>query len=172
MPAAAKAPHAVCAIRAATLDDLPFVASTWKQAWWRDSQWTRTRWPVFDAGYSRVIARLLRQSSVLVATSLDDTTELMGALVYEMPEADSLVSTDALPPALQWTYVKAPFRQCGVFRTMLAASGLPDDFEVVHATGLWLGHEAMGTRPARPGVGAHYPHHKHNPWRAFPAESD
>lgn len=164
MTLAAPVPQPAIRIRPRLADDTALISATWKQSFWRESLWGHAvRWPVFNAGFSKVVERLLARSTVLVACDPGSDDDILGYLVFE-------------PGALVWAFVKPAFRRAGIFTALLAATGLPKDLlgiEAVCCTRPWLGWPAMvdkatgaPLKPARPGIGDKFKA-THNPFRAF-----
>lgn len=164
MPAAAAASREP-RIRAAVPDDVPFLSSTWKQQFKFESSWAnRIRWPIFSAGHSKVIGRLLQRSLVLVACDPDEASEIFGYLVYEAEPAK----------LLHFAYTKPAFRRAGIFRSLLAETRFPADLagvEVTHGTRSWFSSPALldkatgaTVRPARPGLEDRFKGAVYNPY--------
>lgn len=158
-------------IRPAVAGDVAFIASTWKQSFWRDSPWgSRLRWPVFSRGHGPIVQQLIVTSAALVACDTDREEEIFGYLVFD------LVNPTA-PAAVHFAYTKAAFRRAGIFRALLAASGLPADLAgvaITHATRAWLSVPASTDREtgavlreARHGLDAYYPLAVNDPYRAL-----
>lgn len=142
-------------IRPAAPGDVAFVSATWKQSYWRESNWAnRITWKVFDVGHSRIVRSLLEKSQVLIAGVGGD--DIAGYLVFE----------PGVSAAVHYAYVKPSFRKMGVLRALLYASGLPDGLSgcvVTHGTRAWFSAPPVidkSTRavlkPARPGMEEKY----------------
>lgn len=152
-------------VRPAVVDDVAFIASTWKQSYWRESAWgSRIRWAIFNPNHARIVAQLLERSRVVVACDTEREGEIFGYLVCE-------------PDALHFAYTKAAFRRLGVFRSLLGYSGLPANLAgvaITHATRAWLAKPAVVDemtgaviRAARRGLEDFYPLAVNNPYRAL-----
>jgi GNAT superfamily N-acetyltransferase len=109
----------------------PFVASCWKQSYWRGSPWGQwLTWQVFKNGHGRVVEELLSRSQVniaLVNDGLEDDREYMGFVVWE-------------PMALHFVYVKPDFRRMGIGQALVHSTSLPQDLadvRITHATYDW-----------------------------------
>lgn len=143
-------------VRPAAVDDVAFIASTWKQNFWRESHWgRRIRWAVFAPSHAVIIQRLLERSLVLVACDPEREEEILGYLVFELVP---------IAGAVHFAYVKPAFRHAGVLRSLLADSGLPPDLadvQITHATWSWL------SSPGKPGIEEKFPKAVHDPYRAF-----
>jgi GNAT superfamily N-acetyltransferase len=142
-------------VRLAEAGDVAFIASTWKQSYWRESPWaSRLRWRTFEPQHGQVVQRLLARSSALVACDPERPADIVGYLVFELPA----------PAALHFAYVKPAFRRAGVLRALLAASALPADLagvRVTHATWAWF------SRTGKPGLEERYPAAVNNPSWAY-----
>lgn len=142
-------------IRAAELGDVAFISSTWKQSYWRESPWaSRLTWRTFNQQHARVVQRLLALSSALVACDPTRSDAIIGYAVFDR----------TAPLALHFAYTKPAFRRAGVFRSLLAASGLPADLagvDVTHATWAWF------SRAEKPGLEEFYPLAVNNPRWAY-----
>lgn len=154
MPVAAATSAPPIDVRPLREDDVAFVASTWKQSFWRESTWgSRVRWPPFNIGHGRIITELLLRSRVLIANVPGNPGQIMGFLVYELgPKA-----------IVHYAYTKPPYRHAGVLRTLLLVSGLPDDLSgvlVSHATKAWFSNRKDGRR----GIEEKYPLAVHDPY--------
>jgi hypothetical protein len=152
-------------IRPAVPDDAAFVCATWKQSWWRESQWAnRVTWAVFEPGHAKVIARLLKDSDVLIACDPITETEIAGYIVFNSR-------------AVHFAYVKPAFRMAGVLRALLKSTNLPADLAgifITHGTRAWFSAPPLKDKktnktlkPGRLGIEEKFPFAIHNPYLAF-----
>lgn len=138
----------------------PFIASCWKQSYWRGSPWGQwLPWQEFKNGHGPVIERLLSRSKASIARVNDineDDREYMGFVVWQEK-----------PAAVHFVYVKPDFRRLGIGQALLHSTSLPTDLagvRITHATYDWRTQRAKydnGShallRPERPGLDRFYP---------------
>ena len=106
--------------RAATKDDINFVLSSWLQSFREDLDWDLPGFKVFY-WLEPLIKLVLNRSQVLLATDPEDSTHLIGYVVYtKLP--DQLV--------VHYIYTKAAFRRLGTARNLLKLLN-PDQHSVL-----------------------------------------
>ena len=95
-------------LRPAEESDAPFVASAWMESQRGAPPWREVPAHRYYPSMTQRIARLFRQSAVLVACDVESPSVLMGCLVHEGAALIHMV------------YVKSAFRGFGLARAMLA----------------------------------------------------
>ena len=108
-------------IRLANPNDIPFIYATWLKSYHYDS-WTKgIAKSVYFDNYKLVIDRLLGISQVLIACTVVDPEVILGYMVHE-------------PNTLHYCFVKEPFRNFGIAKSLFTKSELEPTATITHKT--------------------------------------
>lgn len=99
-------------IRDARPGDLSFVFSSWLRSYreTRNAKVLDNR--TYYAGQHRIIEKVIERAHVLVATSQDDSDQILGYIIYEHINDDKDL-------VVHWLYTKLPFRNYSIAKQLL-----------------------------------------------------
>lgn len=112
-------------IREATINDLPFIYSTWLRSYRYASQFAKKLSnAVFYEMHHKVIDGFIaRGGKVSIAHPKDEPGVILGYICVEPNQ-----------PLVQYVYVKKAFRKLGIAKSLLAAQKLPAEAIFTHWT--------------------------------------
>lgn len=103
-----------------------FIKSTWLKAFFTGkAAFCENMTPdTFYSNHKKIIERILKRGTVIVAQSISDPDVTVGYLVFEKPDV------------IHFVYVKHAFRRFGIAREMFEKSGVDqNNFTYTHRTG-------------------------------------
>lgn len=112
-------------VRAAKLDDLPFIYSTWLRSYRHSSQFAKkiTNEIFYDMHHRVIDSFITRGGTVLIAHAKGEPDVILGYLCME-----------SVGSILQYIYVKEAFRKMGIGKALFEYSKLPEDTTFTHWT--------------------------------------
>lgn len=112
-------------VRAAIVDDLPFIFSTWLRSYRHSSNFAKKiSNATFFAWHHKVIERFIeRGGKVLVAHAVGEPGVILG---YFCSENDNSI--------VQYVYVKKAFRKMGIAKELFKVSAVPNNANFTHWT--------------------------------------
>lgn len=112
--------NAPVVVRAATGHDVPFIIDSWVWSYWDDRRRGRDgallSRPLFQAGQTATVERLIGRSEVAIACVPEVPDEICGYAVME-PHRE----------VLHYVLTKRPYRGHGVCAALLSALGVPPE---------------------------------------------
>ena len=122
-------------VREAVESDHACVFATWLHSYRHNSQFTK-RIPdgIYYSKHHSVIENLLKRSKLVIATTEEDTSVILGWSCYESSES---IAGLIVPAIIHYVYVKPDFRKAGVATKLL---------EEVAGPGVMYSHETFMVR--------------------------
>lgn len=111
--------------REGVADDLSFIYSSWLQSYFYGSNWPKSMArEIYFASHAEVIRLIMLRPGVCVtiASDKEDQSIIIG---YMVSENDNV---------LHYSYVKKPFREMGIFNSLLKYTHLNYDISISHRT--------------------------------------
>lgn len=120
-------------LRAAQVDDLPFIYNSWLKSHREASPWAKIiPSTLYYNHHKQLITKILERSDVIVCCNPQDTSQIFGYAAFSQGKIATI----------HYIYVKHPYRKLGIAKIMFDIIMVNHDqtFPAVatHATGVWL----------------------------------